>query len=391
MKKISLLVFIGIFLFNCLNLSFGSEKSNSIPSLEKLGISFSGYYKNILFFSKLANTAENFYLDLNRLRLNYKQTLTNKLFLQLTYDQEGLIHDIEHSPEMDLIRQKNQNNLSFLDLDHTASDKDHIYQRRSLYRAFIKYENENVIFTLGKQNIDWGRLRFYSPLDLFNPPGPLDLENDERMGFDGLNLELTSNNFSGINFIFGPHTNSSQTSFGLKLYKKIQTYDFFLVSAKVKKDKVAGFGFDGYIKDAGFRGELTHTKRGKEKFLRCSLGADYNLSAKLYLLVEYFYNGNANGDYALFTNSYVEQRNRLSLEKNLISLYLDYEITTLLKFSLTNINDPRGQSSYLNPEFRYNLLKNWDMAIGGQLFIKSKDSEFEKHYNLIYIKTKIFF
>ena len=391
MKKTVSLIFILIFFLTFINVSLAFEKQNTKFSLEKLGISFSGYYKNLFTSSKTLNTEDNFYLDINRLRLAYKQTFTKNLSLQLTYDQEGLIHDIEHSAEMDLIRQKNQNDLAFLDLDHTASDKDHMYQRRSLYRAFIQYETDNLMATLGKQNIDWGRLRFYSPFDLFNPPSPSDLESDERLGFDALNIELTSDNFSGINFIFGPESNSSHTNFGLKLYKKIKTYDLFFIAAKVKKDRVAGLGFDGYIKDAGFRGEFTYTKKGKEKFPRFSLGIDYNFPNKIYVLAEYFYNGGANGDYDAFANSYAEQRNRLSIQKNLISLYMDYEITPLFKFSITNINDPKGQSVYVNPELRYNIMKNWDFAVGGQLFFESKGSEFENCNHTVYFKTKVFF
>lgn len=351
----------------------------------------SGYYKILSAFTKSTSTKEGIYYALQRLRLEFDPQLTKNISLNLTYDHELLLNDFSHTSDFDLIRQKNQKNFAWFDADQVITDTDHIYERQALHRAFLKFESPHSRVTFGKQLIDWGRMRFYSPLDLFNQPLPSDIEADERLGFDALNIELFSQNFSSINILYGPETNENRSSYGLRFYKKFGTYDTFLIAAKHEKEKVAGFGFDGYIKDAGFRGEFSYTKRGKNTFPRFSVGADYNFFTKTNVLLEYFYNGAADGNYNTFASSLVWQRQQLSLEKHLLSQMLTHQLTPLLKFRWLSIYDITGKSAFLNPEFRYNVKEDLDVAIGAQLYVESRGSEFENSNNLYYIELKCFF
>ena len=367
------------------------ELNNRDSLISKTLDAFSGYYKILTAFSKSTTTKEGIYFALQRLRLQFNPKLGKNLELNLVYDHEFLLNDFSHTPQFDLIRQKDQKNFAFFDADKVISDTDHFYEDHLLFRGYLKFESPHSRWTFGKQLIDWGRMRFYSPLDIFNPPIPTDLEADERVGFDALNIELSSDNFSGLNLIYGPGREEDEQSFGLRLFKKIKTYDTFFIAAKHEEEKILGFGFDGYLLNAGLRGEFSYTKDGKERYPRAALGVDYNFPNQIYVDLEYFYNGAANGDFGAFSTSLVEQRQRLSLKKDLISAMVTYEITPLLKCKGLAIYDIIGKSAFLNPELRYNIRKDLDVACGAQFFFETPDSEFQDSNNVYYLELKYFF
>lgn len=368
-----------------------SQSLNRQSAVIKALKEISGYYKNLAAFSKTTSTKESFYYILQRLRLEFKPKITEQLQLDLVYDHELLLNDFSGTSDFSLIRQKNQKNLNFFDADRVISDTEHAYERHLLYRAYLKYETPNSRWTFGKQLIDWGRMRFYSPLDIFNPPLPSDIESDERNGFDALNIELFNDEFCNVNAIYGPGRDDIKDSIGLKLQKTINTYDVSLVALKHGKEKIAGFGFDGYLFDASLRGEFTYTDNSTDRYPRAALGIDLGIGKKTNVVMEYFYNGAANSDYSAFSSSILESTKRLSLKKQLLSLLFSRELTPLLKFRLSGIYDVAGKSLFLNPEFRYNIFENFDVAAGSQLFSESKGSEFEDYNNLYYIEAKLFF
>lgn len=379
MKKYILAIF---FLLFALSSSFAGENSLDI----------SGYYKNILTLSKSLYTKEDIFADTQRLRLDFKkQTEPWQFFLSV--DNEAIVNDFANTSDFSFIRSKIQDNLTAIDLDKVSVDNEHLYLKHSLYRAYLKYYQPKFQAVLGKQSIDWGRMRFYSPLDLFNSLAPTEIEADERIGIDAVNLNFSPKDFSGLNFVLAPAKNSGEASFGARLFHKIETFDCALIAASIRKDKVLGFLFDGYLRDAGFRGEFSYTKQdNKREFPRVSLGLDYNFFAKLYLLFEQFFNGGADdNDATALTSSYSLSRKILSLKKHLSNLGITYELTPLVKLDNFIIYDWDGKSVFLNPQLRYNIFKNTDISLGAQLFQGRGNSEFGDYQNAYYLQVKVFF
>jgi hypothetical protein len=352
----------------------------------------SGYYKNLFMTSKTTDTKEGYVLDINRLRLQLDTKFTDALSANITYDNDVLLNDFSNNSSFDLIRHKNQKELSLWDADRTITDKKHVYYRHSLYRAYMTYHTASFRAIIGKQAIDWSRMRMYHPFDLFNPISPLDIEKDEKMGADALNLEFAPQAFSSINLIYAPDESFDRTSLGLKLSKKIKDYDLSLIGADIKKDMAAGFGFDGYLWEAGLRGELTFTRRdNKRKFLRTIIGMDYNVTPKIYAIAEYFYNGGAEKDTAEFLNSYEFGREALTTRKHLLGAGLEYEISGITKFANYVFYDFEGTSLFYNPELKHNLFTNLDISLGAQLFTGDSDSEFGSYHRLVYAQVKKYF
>ncbi len=354
--------------------------------------SLSGYYKALVVGSKSLATKENIFAATNRLRLELKAQKDPWQFY-LTIDNEAIINDFANTADFAFIRSRTQDKVAAIDADVVSVDNDHLYLKHSIYRAFIKYYTPEFQAVIGKQLIDWGRLRFYSPVDIFNSVGPVNLEQDERIGVDAINLNYSPEAFVGINLVAAPDSKDENASGGLKIYKTISTYDLALLAASVRKDQIYGFSFDGYIKDAGFRGEFTYTVQDdKREFPRAALGIDYRFNPKWYTLVEHFYNGgHDDNDPAAVKSSYTLSRKVVSLKSQLSGLWIQHNLTPLLDINHYTVYDWDGKSVVLNPEIQYDVNKNTDLRLGTQLYFGRSDSEFGESEHVYYGECSIFF
>ncbi len=371
---------------------YADQNPPTIETRETDNLQISGYYKNLVNSSKSSDTKENIFSDLQRLRLELKK-LFNPWQFYLTLDNEAVVNDFANTSDFTIVRSKIQNQLASWDLDKVSVDNDHLYLKHSIYRAYVKYYSPQFQAMVGKQAIDWGRMHFYSPLDVFNPPTAIDLEPEERVGIDAINLNFSPESLAGINAVAAPGKNDEKTSLGLKLYKTINTYDCALIAARIKKATILGLSFDGYIQDAGFRGEITHTEDdNKRSFARVSAGLDYNFSDKLYFLGEQFFNGgHEDNDINAFTSSYQLSAQTLSIKKNLTSFLWKYSLTPLVDLSLTTIYDWDGKSVMANPQLKYNILSDIDLIVGSQFFWGNTNSEFGSYQHRMYCELKWFF
>ncbi|MDD5432840.1 MAG: hypothetical protein PHO70_07675 [Candidatus Omnitrophica bacterium] len=354
--------------------------------------SLGGYYKNIFTTSKTLDTKQGYYSDTNRLRLDAKYKPSDNLLFHFIYDNNMIFNDFSKTPDFDLIRQKNQKNLAFLDADRVISDKDHFYWEHLLYRGYVKYTSDKMHVTAGKQAIDWSRMRFYHTLDIFNPVSPLDIEKDEQVGVDALNTEFFPAGLPSINLLYVPYKNRSRNGWGVKISERIKDYDLGFIAAEYRKERTFGVYFDGNLKQAGFRGEITATRDDTQRdFARVNLGIDHNFNPKLYTVAEYFYNGGAQDNPEQFFSSFVYSEQVLSMFKNLLSVGAEYELTGITKIANYFIFDLEKGSGFYNPEIRCNATTNLDLCIGAQIFWGSQQSEFGDYQNLFYTQAKLYF
>jgi len=368
-------------------------KGNEGIKEDKTPFHLQGYYKNLFVTSQTSDTEQGFYYDLNRLRLDTRLDLNETFQVRAVLDQEALFNDFSQTSDFQAVRNLNQKNLALIDGDYIYTDNKHLYSKFSLYRGYIKYDEERIQATLGKQLVDWGRSRFWSPMDLFNPVNPTNIEIDERIGVDALNTEYSFSPETNLNFVYAPRRTFGNSSLGLKLFHQIGEYDLFLIGGEFKKDDVLGFGFDGYLGDGSIRGEFTQTHADDGRnFFRATVGGEYNFPNKIHILGEYFYNGGAqDNNPAEFLVSYQYSSQILTLKKNLFGLAIDYEVTPLIKWNNSFIYDFDGESVFLNPEVRYNIWKNFDLSLGMQLFWANQGSEFSDNQNTYYLQAKYFF
>ncbi len=356
-------------------------------------LNFSGSYKNLFTSSKAACDNQTLYAVTQRLRLQIEPQLTDELSALIAYDNEFILSDFSRTADFGPVRQKNQKTLNFWDADKVMADRSHFYWKTGLYRAYLKYASKSLHCTAGKLAIDWSRMKFYGPLDIFNAVSPLDIERDERIGVDAVNLEYFPTGFSAIQLIYIPHKNDERSGIALKAGQKIKDYDLGINVSYYKKELMAGASFDGYIKDAGLRGEVSfHRPDDRREFIRAAIGSDYNFNPKLYGVFEYFFNGGRAADAAQFSGSYEYSRQRLTLFKHILSAGLEYALSGITKLCGYLFYDCQKKSFFYNPEIRYNVLSNLDFTCGAQLFSGSDtQSEFGGYNNLYYAQLKFYF
>jgi len=357
-------------------------------------LKLSGYYKNLFTTSKtLADKKKQGISHLQRLRITGDYALTKEFSFHISYDNEILLHNLYDSPDFDLVRERDQRKLAWIDLDETIIDERYFYWKQSIYRLYAEYYTPKLRCIVGKQGVDWSRTRFYHPFDLFNPISPLDIEKEEKIGVDAINIDYYPEPFLMFNFIYAPYRNPERQGLGIRFGSKIADYDFFILAADVKKDKFIGASFDGYIKEAGFRGEYTYIwEDDGDNFLRGAVELDYSFTRKLYGIVEYFYNGGAKlMEIPRFLGSYDFSRRAFSVTKHIIGAGLEYEISGITKLNNYVFYDAEKNSFFNNPEFKWNIKPNFDLTFGAQVFQGDSNSEYGNYRNVYYAEMKMFF
>ncbi len=353
---------------------------------------FSGYYKSLLNVSETTEKNTSI-IDTNRVRIRYDQKLTDRITGTVIFDNEAFLNNIYNTPDYTFIKSTDQRKNAFWDADWVVADEDAFFWRQAIYRAYIHYYTPEFQFTIGKQAVDWSRMRFYHIFDFFQPISPTDIEKDEKIGVDALNMTFVLSDLVRYDFIYAPYRNSDKQGIGVRFGTRIQDYDIFVIAAEVHKDSVIGACFDGYIGQAGFRGEMAYTVRDSdEEFFRASLGMDYTFTPKFTGIVEYFYNGAAKiMDTDEFLSSRDFSQKAMSITKHILGAGLECEITGIQKLNNYVFYDFEGGSLFYNPEFKWNIVPNCDLTIGAQIFHGHDKSEYGLYHNLYYAEMKLYF
>ncbi len=105
-------------------------------------------------------------------------------------------------------------------------NRGNLYWDTSLYRGTVSLHNGKATLTVGRQRIGWGTARFWSPMDMFNPISPLQIESEERQGVDAASLEFASPGALRWNAVYAPQDGFRRSTSALRLSRTIHNYDF---------------------------------------------------------------------------------------------------------------------------------------------------------------------
>ncbi|MBI5746104.1 MAG: hypothetical protein HZA13_03775 [Nitrospirae bacterium] len=378
---------------NCLGLLIASILIFAIPSdafsfelfaKDYVRIDLKGYYKNLLTISE-TNLKQDYYSDLNRLRFDFNISLASKLSVKIAYDHDLIFGSILNTNEFAVL--KDQGTDTYYRLDAVLADRSEIYWRHSFYRLYLRYTEEKMSLTAGKQRIALGVGKIWNPEDIINPSNPLSIEREERAGSDAIQADFHFGTFSGTSFIYA--RKESEHDFVIKPKTNFKGYDISALTGLFGKKSVIGFDFSGYIGDTGLRGEGTYTFHPERRnFFRFDLSWDYTFLNSLYILMEYFYNGGniRNGGFLNQLSGEISTRNR-----NFLDINIGYDITPLIKFDTLSIWDIYENSIFINPSVKYNIFEGIDWLSGVQLFMGKPDGEYDKLPNFYYTQIQWYF
>lgn len=369
-----------------------AQQSSSTSKTSAFELHLGGYYKSLFTTSKSFITGESYGDSLNRLRLSLEGRHGESLLFHVEFDNEAHFGNLNTLPDFELVRQRQASTL--FDLLHPFVDRDHAYWDVSLYRGSVTIRNNRAALTLGRQRIGWGTARFWSPVDVFNPLSPLQIEGEERQGVDAAQLELSLPRDLTWTLVYAPQARFNRSTTAMRLSTTLHNYDVAGFVGRFARDWVAGGEFAGQWGGAGLRGEATYTWRDnpvEQDALRLTFGSDYAFTPKFYLVGEYFYNrGQPSGfvpgqpvDPALFLRF---TREIFTLRRHFVSAGARYELTPLLHLEGYTVVDVKGPSTFFMPLVRYSLTANTDLTVGGQLFAAAQDGEFRPLHNLLFIE-----
>ncbi len=223
-------------------------------------------------------------------------------------------------------------------------------------------------FVFGRQAITWGTGRFWQPVDLFSPFGPLQVDREFKAGNDAARLLFALGAFTQAEFVwaFGPDADPDRSAGVGKFKTLFEDYDISVLGGWVQTDIVGGGDFAGDLgrSGIGIHGEIlfNHVKDSSD-YVDVLVGLDYRFPGKgPYLLGEYYYYGAGAVNVEDLNQSLIDDRllsrGTLLLGRHNLGLGASYEIFPILMGMLNvlvNLTDP---SATLNPVLEYSVADN---------------------------------
>lgn len=353
-------------------------------------VMFKGYYKNLLMQSRTVfPQAENYTLDLNRLRIEVRGRPADWLGFEVQYDNEALLGSYLDTAQFAQLKAARP--ATYWDLEGNYVDSQSLLMRHRVHRGFVSLNTAEFDAYLGRQRIAWGSGRMWNPTDLFNPYNPAQLERNERTGVDAVLVEKNFSALSRLSFAYAPQRNAP-ASRAVRYRTNFASMDMALMAGEFRDTRVAGFEFAGRIGDAGVYGEAAHTRpRAREAFTRGVLGAEYAFANTLIIGAEYYWNGEGTTQRSRYDSARMFAGEIQNVAKHYTGVHLKYDVTPLLRSENHLILNHDDASRFFASSLVYSLSSNWDAAAGVQLFSGEADSEYGRFHNVYYMYLQRFF
>src|SRR6056297_2610220 len=149
--------------------------------------------------------------------------------------------------------------FGYLDgLTNNVIEKDAYLLNTSVDRLWINYRKGKFEAKIGRQRINWGQAYVWNPNDIFNAYSFFDFDYEEKPGSDAIRLQYFPTFTSTAELAVKVDAKERFTAAG---YYRMNRwgYDWQILGGILNDDEyVAGMGWAGNIKGAGFNGELTY-------------------------------------------------------------------------------------------------------------------------------------
>ena len=268
------------------------------------------------------------------------------------------------------------NGDSYLDLSLNIFNEKSFFLNSTIDRAYVQYTHQNFVATVGRQRINWGQSFVWNPNDIFNVQNYFDFDYIEKPGSDAVRFQYYTGYASDAEVAAKLDKEKRLTAAGYFRFNALN-YDFQVLGGLFAgEDLMAGLGWSGSIKGAGFRGETSYF-RSKDHFrdttglLYIDLSADYTFRNSLYLQVEGLYaklpGTFSLNDFLLYYQRSLDVRQLAFTRWNLFT-NVSYPVTPLLTASLAGMYFPALNGYYAGPDIDYSLKENMKLSFIMQIF-----------------------
>ena len=326
--------------------------------------------------------------NLSRLRLELSLRWLDSLSTFIAYDHSLLESSFIKSPDFKQAQARQREH--FFDQDDELLKRGNLRWEHSLYRSYVTYKKESWEVSLGRRQVSWGLGKFWAPTDLFNPFDPLSLEKDERRVKDNLHITYFSPGQDSLEGVYVPARSYENSGFGLRLIHPFAEKEIGIILGELKKNEIAGLHFLTNIGKSALRLEHTFNHYSAD-FFKTTVNIDYTFPNSLYLMGEYFYNGQGRRDKSVYQITRWNSGEIDFLGQDYLGALVGYDLTPLIRAETYVILNIRDESAFINPELKWSLSSNTSLLLGGQFFSGNDATEFERFHNLGYLRWKLFF
>ncbi|MGB8951433.1 MAG: hypothetical protein WCC06_02020 [Candidatus Aminicenantales bacterium] len=217
----------------------------------------------------------------------------------------------------------------------------HFFDRLSLI-----YHGRSFVFSAGRQRIPWGKAKIFSVMDVFNPYNPFALEKEERQGVDSLRMQYY---FSGFSWVEGVYARrNGKNDYGTAVFFSVGGADVNLAAASLSGDKLIGAAVEKGTGKIVLRGEAAVRKTASGLKADFSLGADYQLSSRMFLTGEF-----------LSTKG-----SEMFPKGKVLAILGDYKIAELSSLQAAYFHVSPGGGDFFYLRFSRSLAQNLDVYFG---------------------------
>lgn len=267
-------------------------------------------------------------------------------------------------------------------------------------RTNLKFTKKKIEVTIGRQRINWGINMVWNPNDIFNTFNFYDFDYVERPGCDAVRVQYYTGYSSSIEGAVKMDANEEITAAGMYRFNR-WNYDFQVMGGVMTSDVVIGGGWSGYIKNAGFTGEVSYF-RDKNNFVDTtgiwvlSAGANYTFRNSLFVHLSGLYTSNGTTGNAGVTNPLDNpflNNQQISPKSFTLARYslfgqISYPFTPLINGDISAIVNPNDGSAYLGPNISFSLSDNIVLLLMSQIMIGQPGTEFGGYGSLYYMRLK---
>jgi hypothetical protein len=251
-------------------------------------------------------------------------------------------------------------------------------------RLFTTMEFGNLNVKLGRQRINWGIGMVWQPNDIFNSFNYLNFNYPERPGSDAIRLQYYTGYTSGFDAAYKIDS-QNRSSYALKYALNHWNYDWQLMGGVMNQEYyVAGLGWSGDIRGAGFNGEASYFKpiaidTELKETLLATVSLNYTFANSLFINFSALYNsqgttGNAGrGFFSLIDNISALD---YTLSKGQLFGQVSYPLTPLINADISSIINPFDGSFYLGPSIDFSLSDDVSFYVIAQTFFGAEGTEY---------------
>ena len=297
----------------------------------------------------------------------------------------------------------------------------HAAWRHLLYRGYLTAEVGSVRASVGRQRIAWGEGRLWNPIDRLNAIGPLAIQPDQVPGVDAIDLRWHWSGFDYLQAIYAPARDSDDARYVGRIHGVLLDTDLSVLGGWIEGAPTAGIDGSRNLGEAAVRFEVVwiDPRRDVVRFdepgpappddfwqVVVSLDTNLDIGAGLYLLAEHLYNGGALGFGSgaagpllpLFQPPGVPaSRDRFGTSQvvsgaaHQTGAQIGYDLTPELRGSFLTLLDWSGGSAVLFPSLVWSGSVSFELALGVQVGVGPRRSEYGDRGALGYLQLEWFF